>query len=396
MNPRQQIINDSVITDNFSSSYPYINKYVIENGGKENSRNGNTTEIIDFKTTITDPYKRCVGNNGRDINIFFLLAEAIWIFKGEKDVKFLEIFNSKMKDFSDDGESFHAPYGFRLRHHGVSSFDKKKPLNEQQNHSVAQENEGVDQILLALLELKENPESRRVVMQIWNADLDLNVKSKDLPCNDLVFLKVRQGKLRTTISNRSNDLHWGLPTNVFQFSFLTELMSNILNIELGTQTHNSNSLHIYEDSTIAWKMYENHQLNLNDFVDLYQRFSPMRIDTNFKSDNVVFRLNELDYHLGNIIESLKTGRNMDFEDLELLLNFSKYLYYVYQLLAVYITYKGSLKGDNEKVEAINEIKTINFKYGTIDITGLALNFFVSKINDTKKLPSDLETYLGKL
>ena len=71
-------------------------------------------------------------------------------------------------------------------------------------------------------------------MSIWNTDFDLGTQTKDIPCNDLVMLKIRNGKMVTTIQNRSNDLHLGLPTNVFQFSFLTEMMAGCLGIELGT------------------------------------------------------------------------------------------------------------------------------------------------------------------
>jgi hypothetical protein len=80
------IVNDSVVTKAFSGVYPLINKYLIENGESVDSRYGHTKEILNFKTTLTSPYHRCVGGCGRDINIFFLLAEAIWIFKGERDV----------------------------------------------------------------------------------------------------------------------------------------------------------------------------------------------------------------------------------------------------------------------------------------------------------------------
>lgn len=390
-----QIINDSVITENFSETYPFINKYVLENGDKVSSRNGDNTEIIDFKTTITNPYRRCVGNNNRDINIFFLLAEAIWIFTGQKDVEFLNIFNSRMKMFSDDGKYFNAPYGFRLRHYGVSSFDEIKSPKEETLHHAEQLRQGDDQILQALLELNKNPESRRVVMQIWNADLDLNKNSKDLPCNDLIMWKIRNGKLRTTIANRSNDLHWGLPTNVFQFSFLSEMIANILGIELGSQTHNSQSLHIYADSDIAWKMYENHQLNLNDFPDLYQTYDYNKIDMNFTTVGVQERLAELDYHLNNIVSSLRLGVIMDAEDADLLLNFSQYFYYVYQLLNIYADYKNSNKSDDMKIHSMKEIESSQSLYKNLDITGLALNFFACKITDRTKMSHlKLNKFLG--
>ena len=91
-----QILNDSVKAPIFSKVYPAINKYVIENGQSEDSRYGPTKEVLNFKTTLKNPYARCVGTSNRDINIFFLLAEALWIFRGERDVDFLKKFNSKM------------------------------------------------------------------------------------------------------------------------------------------------------------------------------------------------------------------------------------------------------------------------------------------------------------
>lgn len=393
----KNIINDSVVTSNFSSTYPFINKYVIENGDSVESRNGDTKEIIDFKTTITNPYRRCVGNNGRDINIFFLLAEAIWIFKGEKDVAFLDIFNSNMKNYSDDGVNFHAPYGFRLRKHGVSSFDRTLPTSPENNgHAVEQMNKGVDQILQTLKDLHKDSETRRAVMQIWNADLDLGTKSKDLPCNDMVFLKIRNGKLRTTISNRSNDLHWGLPTNVFQFSFLTEIMANILGIELGTQTHNSQSLHIYNDNPIAWKMYDEVQLSNGQFQDLYDVFVPAKMDMNFDSESIESRLAEVDYFLSMIIDSIKSGKRITETEEQTLMHFSKYLHLVYDLLMIYVEYKSTSRTDSDKWKTIDKISNISNFYPSLDIIALAVNFFASKVKDKDIVSVNLTSPIGKM
>ena len=63
------------VSDSFSLMYPYINYmlYNLEQPSSE-SRAGNVKEILDWKTVIRNPYKRCVGGYERDINIFFLLA----------------------------------------------------------------------------------------------------------------------------------------------------------------------------------------------------------------------------------------------------------------------------------------------------------------------------------
>lgn len=389
MRNKVQIVNDSVIVENFSETYPYINKYVLENGELESSRNGSTKEILDFKTKVSNPYKRCVGNNSRNINVFFLLAESMWIFAGKKDVETLSIFNEQMKEYSDDGNSFHAPYGFRMRHYGVSSFDPEiKPSSENSNHYSNQVNQGIDQLLENLIMLSEDSQSRRAVLSIWNPELDCNKKSKDLPCNDMLMLKVRNNKLISTISNRSNDLHWGLPTNIFQFSFFTELISLILGVELGTQTHNSQSLHIYTDNDIALNMYENMQFNPN-FVDLYDISSPFKLDFNFISTSVQGRLAEIDTILNLILDSFTS--NEGFRD-ELFVRINKksnMFATIYSICHVYLSYKKQEKNDKNRVCAIEKlfisgIHTNSESGKPLDIHVLAQNFFLHRIKELDK------------
>ena len=111
--------------ETFNNLYPFVNEYLLSDdcGSWEPSRDGNVKEMLDVKTHITNPYRRCVGGYGRNIHIFFLLAEAMWIALGHKDVDWLVLFNKQMAKYSDDGKSFHAPYGYRLRHWGNRSED---------------------------------------------------------------------------------------------------------------------------------------------------------------------------------------------------------------------------------------------------------------------------------
>ena len=387
---KDQIINNSISTVNFSQSYPLLNKYMVENATREESRNGDTKEILNFKTELLNPYKRCVGNNERNINVFFLLAEALWIFRGRKDLKFLEIFNSQMKEYSDDGVSFHAPYGFRLRHYGVSSFETISNIGENQNHAANQQLEGLDQIFDALSILEEDPQSRQAVLSIWNPELDLRKKTKDIPCNDMVMLKIRAGKLHTTIANRSNDLHWGLPTNIFQFSFTTEIMSLILGVELGTQVHNSQSLHFYLSNDIAMKMYENLQLSSNlEFTDLYDISSPMKMDLDFDfkepsevKQSIYTKLRKVDFYIDLIIESILNDKRLEHPQSGDLMLFSSYFYMIYELLWIYKDYKAEpVKNDDVRLGYIDRIKAQFGNYETVDVITLALNFFYARLSE---------------
>jgi thymidylate synthase len=379
-------------TDTFSSVYPVLNNAILDCGKKTNSRNGSVCEVLDFKTQITNPYRRCVGGCGRDINIFFLLAEAMWIACGRSDVEFLTIFNQRMKEFSDDGVVFHAPYGYRLRHYGLRTEDEEKRTSG---------NNGIDQVIDAIRLLSANRDSRQVVMSIWNPDMDLGYITKDIPCNDMVMFKIRDGKLITTIQNRSNDLHWGLPTNVFQFSFLTELMAASLGITLGTQTHNSQSLHIYEWSDVANKMNDCYKSGKT--FDLYGNEvggHSERIDFNFTHEIPVNRFREIESVLRLIIDNLYIvyrGGNANKDSLNCIKEFSRYLFLVYRLLAIYIYYKKNLidsdNKDNLRLSCMAMIDSLDVD-PKLDIVLLSKNFFAKRVmNYEVKFDSQ---YIGRL
>ena len=379
-----------VKTDTFSNVYPELNNYLLKEREWEVCRDGEVKEILDFKTIITNPYRRLVGCHNRNINPFFLLAEAIWIFCGRKDVRFLSLFNKNMEQFSDDGNVFHAPYGFRLRHWGVRSEDK---FCEDNLHAA----QGYDQVADAIKLFESNPNTRQVVLSIWNPDLDLGTKTKDIPCNDIIMLKIRNGKLITTIQNRSNDLHWGLPTNLFQFSFLTELIAACLNIELGTQTHNSQSLHVYDWNSIAHVMQESYESG--DSVNLYDVARERRIDFNFSHQVAGNRLRELDYYLNVLldnIERVSRGAEENKDEISSLVAFSQYLHMVYLYLKIYLKYKASISINKESrmyeaEKAMDAIQVVDGKeWCNWDVSVLARNWFAGKVKNLN------HGFLGKM
>lgn len=369
--------------DNFSEAYPFVNKFIMDNVRWSDSRDGRVKEMLNVKTMIDNPYRRICGGYSRNMNVFFLLAEAMWIFIGRKDVEFLTMFNKNMKNFSDDGKIFHAPYGFRLRHWGIASEDK---FLEENLHAA----QGYDQVADAIKIFAQNPNTRQVVLSIWNSDLDLGAKTKDIPCNDMVMLKIRNGKLITTIQNRSNDLHWGLPTNIFQFSFLTEMIAACLGIELGTQTHNSQSLHIYEWNNIATEMLQSLD-NSGIGNDLYNVANERKIDFNFSHEVASNRLREIDYHLNVIISnlmSIHSGKEDNENEIQALEGFSKYLYHAYQYLKIYLEYKAALviskelksKHAEDAMYKIDNVTDKSFVGDDWDVMIMAKNFFARKID----------------
>jgi thymidylate synthase len=402
---------NTLVTNAFNSDYFRLHNELMKNGATVNSRNGNTKEFLNFKTVLNRPYQSCVGGLNRNPNIFFLLAEAMWIFKGRRDVEFLTIFNKQMADYSDDGKYFHAPYGWRLRRYGLSSFIN---LNEQNMHHFEQA--GTDQLKECLLLLQQNPEDRRVVANIWNPDLDLGTKSKDLPCNDTLMFIIRDNALHQTIANRSNDLNWGLTTNVFQFSFIGQIMANLLGVTYGSQTHNSRSLHLYVDNDLTKNLqtqidksinYNKKEMELPGTYFYNSVFSNsltnMPIDFTFKVKNLslVQKLYWVDFYLHSIIIrllSLNKENNSYSKEDDLLFKqelkeFSYYFYCVYETLAVYVNYKKHKSHE----KALNELTELGINLGLsrYDFYALSLNFFVTRIKGDE-YRSSIVNYIEKV
>lgn len=194
----------------------------------QQSRAGNTREILAASFEIKEPRQRWITARQPAMNPAFALAEVVWIASGRQDATFLNFWNPLLPKFAGKGRRYYGAYGHRLKH----------------AHKV-------DQLTRAYQALSENPDSRQVVLQIWHPSLDLpkldgSPASPDIPCNICSLLKIRDGKLEWTQILRSNDLVLGVPHNFVQFTSLQEIMAAWLGLPLGTYRHFADCLHVYE------------------------------------------------------------------------------------------------------------------------------------------------------
>lgn len=199
-----------------------------ENVTFQQSRAGTTLEMLHTIFTIKDPRQRWVTMREPGINPAFAIVELIWILSGRRDSSFVLPWNRQLVQYIGDTNEYHGAYGYRLR-----------------------ANLGIDQIERAYLALKNNQDTRQVVMQIWDGHIDFpnsdgSPCNLDIPCNVVSLLKIRNGKLEWMQILRSNDLFRGVPYNFVQFTALQEIMAGWLGIEPGTYNHLSDSLHLYE------------------------------------------------------------------------------------------------------------------------------------------------------
>ena len=104
--------------------------------------------------------------------------------------------------------------------------------------------------------LNEKPESRRAVIQLFDA-VDISVHHKDVPCTCTFQFMIRGNALHMVTNMRSSDAYIGLPHDVFCFTMLQEMIARILSTNLGFYCHVTGSLHIYEKHFVATKRFLN-------------------------------------------------------------------------------------------------------------------------------------------
>ena len=197
----------------------------------QDGRGGPSREIVHAAISIADPRQRWAVSRQPALNPALALAEVVWIMTGRRDLAFLEFWSREYRKYAGDGPELHGAYGYRIRRHL-----------------------SIDQLDRAFRALSSNPDTRQVVLQIWDSEVDMpnpdgTPVDDDIPCNVVSMPKVRDGRLEWLQVIRSNDVFRGLPYNLVQFTSLQEILAGWLNVECGTYNQLSDSLHVYEQNT---------------------------------------------------------------------------------------------------------------------------------------------------
>lgn len=226
---------------------------------QQDSRGGSTTELLHVISEIKDPRQRWVYSRRPVINPAFALAEIVWIMNGRRDIGFLEFWISDISKYVGNDPLAHGAYGYRLRHH-----------------------HGVDQLERAFHSFRTNPDTRQVVLQIWDPSSDLpglngEPASADVPCNIASILKVRNNRLDWFQIIRSNDLFLGVPYNIVQFTTLQEVLAGWLGVDIGTYHQLSDSLHVYSRDENKLFRFGNQSFVQNSDSIAFDRLTSIRL-----------------------------------------------------------------------------------------------------------------------
>ena len=213
----------------FTHCYLSLVRNVYESPQFESAPRGQKVkEIVGASFTILNPRDRIPYVAGRKFSITYMVAELLWYLSANDKTEWISKYSSFWKDISDDGITANSAYGARLF----------KP-----HHKIAQGR--LNQWNYVVNELRKDPDSRRAIMHIRVPDDSVDAKL-DVPCTLALQFFIRDGKLHQVVNMRSSDVIFGIAYDIPAFTIFQEILANELGVELGTYTHTSNSLHIYE------------------------------------------------------------------------------------------------------------------------------------------------------
>lgn len=240
----------SVLRDALASSAPY-----------RETRVGLAADFGPGVFEINGDMPRLVSLSERFVNPYLAVVEAALMLAGSNSLAPLTYFAPVYGSYSDDGEKLHGAYGHRLRAYF-----------------------GFDQIEAAIRLLSMDQSSRRAFLTLASP-CDVQTESLNIPCNVMVLLIIRDGRLDLTTINRSNDIFWGLTYNIFVFRCLQRFLARRMSVECGIQRHFSNAMHLYNRDLGAVRRIVDAN-TADDVIERDRRFEELTIHDKVASDAV--------------------------------------------------------------------------------------------------------------
>lgn len=304
-----------------------------EEGTEVIARGQKQKEIIGYKTNISLATQRVIIHPLRKNNIFAQLAETLWVINGRNDLDFLSWYLPRAVDFSDDGKTWRAAYGPRIRSWKGET----------------------DQLHQIISRFKQDINTKRAVISIYDPGEDF-ADSKDIPCNNWLHFIQRNGKLHLNVAVRANDVIWGFTgINFFEWSVLLEIISKSLNLEVGEINWFVGSMHVYE-------RHYKRASDINKGPE-YKTLYEYKIPTVPISSN----LNSFDKETNKIFQHEYNYRKGNFKDLSKEIE-DNFLKEVDKMLRLYAMHQHSVKFEYI-AEAIQEICFSDLRVAAVEYLG---------------------------
>ncbi|WP_078546270.1 thymidylate synthase [Litchfieldia alkalitelluris] len=199
---------------------------ILENGVKKEDRTGTGTISVFGRQLRFDLKDGFPLITTKKLHTKSILHELLWFLKGETNIAYLKENGVSIWDeWADENGELGPVYGSQWR--------KWETKNGQ----------FIDQIENVVTQIKENPNSRRLIVNAWNVGEVDNMKLP--PCHYAFQFYVADGKLSLMWQQRSVDTFLGLPFNIASYAFLTYMVAQQCDLELGELIFTGGDVHLY-------------------------------------------------------------------------------------------------------------------------------------------------------
>ncbi|MDE6448509.1 MAG: thymidylate synthase [Muribaculaceae bacterium] len=208
--------------------YLELLQHIVDNGVSKEDRTGTGTRSVFGYQMRFDLSQGFPLLTTKKLHLKSIIHELLWFLKGDTNVKYLQDNGVRIwNEWADeDGDLGHI-YGYQWR----SWPDYEGGF--------------IDQISEAVETIKNNPDSRRIIVSAWNV---ADIKNMNLPpCHAFFQFYVADGKLSLQLYQRSADTFLGVPFNIASYALLLMMVAQVTGLEAGDFVHTLGDAHIYNN-----------------------------------------------------------------------------------------------------------------------------------------------------
>ena len=201
---------------------------VLEKGKRRADRTGIGTLSIFGAQARFDLRERFPLLTTKKLHLKSIIYELLWFLRGDTNIRWLNEHGVTIWDeWADEKGNLGRVYGAQWR-------DWRGP-----------ENKRIDQIASVVTQIRANPQSRRLIVNAWNA---AEVDRMALPpCHVLFQFHVNGGELSCQLYQRSADLFLGVPFNIASYALLTMMVAQVCDLRAGDFVHTFGDVHLYQN-----------------------------------------------------------------------------------------------------------------------------------------------------
>jgi thymidylate synthase len=202
--------------------------YVLEHGDKKEDRTGTGTISVFGYQMRFDLSEKFPLLTTKKVHLKSVIHELLWFLKGSTNIGYLKENGVSIWDeWADENGDLGPVYGSQWRSWQTS------------------DGRAIDQISNLIENIKNNPDSRRLIVSAWNVgEVD---KMKLPPCHCFFQFYVANNKLSCQLYQRSADIFLGVPFNIASYALLTLMIAQVTNLAPGEFVHTLGDAHIYSN-----------------------------------------------------------------------------------------------------------------------------------------------------